>query len=388
MTAKVLSVSPLSLRVLPASGFSRHRICSVRLVVLAVAAVMVFATMTPVRAAETNITAISDLLTFVQNTLVQAAQDFRASGQTAAQTDIQQALTTLDEVIADLADPAVQQAINAKDYNKLIKLLQKTRQVLVKAGVTVDVTDPFGKPKAVIKGIQTAVKGIYSGNQLLRQPLLAEVDPKSPTRFSKSAGFHAPGELVQFQIDMAGCDETPTITVQNATVFNQSVSLSSVSFDNLTGRISMLMGPDEGGANVQVTACGKTKPMLLFNNGSKLAQSLPYGFPQDLQLGTYAITVSGTICTIYYTDTDCSTQMSAMPTMNLGTIQLANIKTFAKLLSQAATSVADGFNEPNAKLDSEFSPALGGSFSWTVSITGSAGGCTCSSTATLTIQQQ
>jgi hypothetical protein len=343
---------------------------------------------TPARAADTNITAISELLTFAQNTLLQAAFDFRATGQTAAHADIDQALATLTQVTANLSDPAVQQAFGDKDFNKLIKLLQKAQQITLKAQVKADQTSPFGKTTAVIKGITLAARTVYSGNLLLGKPLLAEVNPTNPALFSSSAGFHKPGELVEFQIDLSGCDEAPTITVQNATGFNNSVDLNSVSLDPATGRVTLLMGPAEGGASVQVTACGKTVSRLLFNYGSSDAQKLPYGFPQDLTVGTYAITLSGTICTIYYTDTDCYTTTSDLPTIGLGTIPLVNVSAFAKALGQAANSVAAGFNEPNATLGSEFSPVSGGSFSWTVSVTGSAGGCECAATATLTISQQ
>src|ERR1051326_1093299 len=111
---------------------------------------------TPARAADTNITAISELLTFAQNTLLQAAFDFRATGQTAAHADIDQALATLTQVTANLSDPAVQQAFGDKDFNKLIKLLQKAQQITLKAQVKADQTSPFGKTTAVIKGITLA----------------------------------------------------------------------------------------------------------------------------------------------------------------------------------------------------------------------------------------
>jgi len=81
--------------------------------------------------------------------------------------------------------------------------------------------------------------------------------------------------------------------------------------------------------------------MLLYSDGSKLAQSLPFGFPQDLDQGTYAITVAGTICTIFYTDTSCYTETTALPTLSLGTIQLTSFTTLAKRLSQAAHNVAE-----------------------------------------------
>ena len=347
--------------------------------------VVLLASLVPARG-QTSLTDISQMLTDVHSNLVMAAYNFRASGQSAAAADLTQALSTLDTASAALSDPSIQDALG-KQFSKLTKLLQSSRSRIVKAQVAVDNTSPFKKPTAVIKGISVAARGIYSANLMLGQPLLAEVDPKAPTRFSKSAGFHKPGELVQFQIDMAGCDEAPTITVLNATSFNQSVDLSSVALDPTTGKITMVMGPDEGGADVWVTACGKTTTMELFNYGSSAAQSLPYGFPEDLDVGTYAISVSGTYCTIYYTEDSCYTLPGTLGPIDLGTIQLANIKAFAQMLEQTASGVANSLSEPDQAIGSTITSTLPNSFSWTVSVTGSAGGCTCTATATLTVQK-
>jgi hypothetical protein len=329
-----------------------------------------------------------------QNNLIQSAYDFRAVSQSSAHDDINQTLAELNNISTALSDPLAQQTLGS-NLAKLQKLVAKAKQGATKAQLMVDKTSPFGKTVAVIKGVTTASKGSGSGYQLLDsvgslqlgQPLLAEVNPTSPARFSTSAGFHKPGDLVVFQINNDGCGEVPGITVQNASTLNNSVDLSSVSYDQNTGQLSLLMGPDEGGARVSVSGCGHTNTMLLHNDGTPAAQNLPFGFPTNLVTGTYSITGSGTYCVIIVDQNGCSTSSGSVGPLSFGTIQLVSVSKFATALGQVGNAVVSSFAQPGSTFGSSFSPVSGDSFSWTISVTGSLGGCTCTSTATVTVQK-
>lgn len=368
---------------------TRHKqpfISVARCAVLA-AFVIVISAAAPSAQAQANVAAIIALLDDAQQALVQGAYDFRAVGQPAAHADIEQAITDLRNALLDLADPAVQADLGNK-VRRVTTLLNGALQKTIKAEVKVDNASPFGDTVAVISNLKSTASGILTALHLVGKPLIAEINPRSPKQFSTSAGFHKPGDVVEFQLDTGGCADA-TVQVQNGTVFNKSIDVSTVVYDPTTGRVRFVMGQDEGGGRITVSGCGNTKTMLVENYGSSKAQTLPFGFPQNLQLGTYWISAAGSYCIIYTDDQGgCYTTQNSIGPINGGTVKLTSLRPFAKAIVAVGTEVMKTVPNANTTTGGSFASGGADSFTWTISLPFSAGNCSCSDSVTLTVQRQ
>jgi hypothetical protein len=208
----------------------------------------------------------------------------------------------------------------------------------------------------------------------LGKPILVEKN--------SSAGFHSPGQLVTFQVDMSGCSETPTVTVQNP-ISGAVVDMNSVAL-LADGRLTMKMGRAAGGGSVTVTACGKTVRRMLYNYGVPPVPGVPDGM-QYLPAGNYVLTAYGSVVSKYFdSQTGWHTYTSTIPSSNLGSFQLTNLRLFASTIQQvfdyAVASVA------NSDCPQSVSYSLVGSDTFTVSYTVTCSSGTSSASTTVVFQ--
>jgi hypothetical protein len=223
----------------------------------------------------------SDLEQGLQSALEQIAHAVVAFSQGDASTasaELGEASALLDQLATLATDPAVKEEMG-RLASKARRGIRGVRKRVRKAQKAVD-----SQRKRVTKQLK-ALKSAYANGlkaaSTVRAPVFAEEG-------RKTAGFHQPGDLVTFAVysaDGTPCTEIPTVSVQNQG-FPNVVDVNTVQ-TNPDGTVTMTMGEDQGGAYVTVTACGRSSTRLLYNYGPKLAR----GFPSNLPLGSYAMSV-------------------------------------------------------------------------------------------------
>jgi hypothetical protein len=222
-----------------------------------------------------------------------------------ASAELGEASALLDELAALAGNPTAK-AEMGRLANKVRAKIRTVGRRVHKARMAVDSPKRFPQQ---LKSIKTAyAKGLKAASTISAL-VFADVD-------ETAVGFHQPGDLVTFQTHAADgtpCAETPTVVVQPQ-AFPNVVDLSTVATWP-DGTITMTMGGNQGCAFVTVTACGRSSTLLLYNYGPALAR----GFPANLPLGAYALSVR-------------VTGAVHMPETLMGTIEFYNLQDFANEL--------------------------------------------------------
>jgi hypothetical protein len=350
-----------------------------------------FASAVPLRAQPT-IATIQGLFLAAQNNMQMAAIDFQAevtnSGvQTAAIADINDAISNLTVIADDMTNASIQTALGKKyktlekEVSSRIVLANKKLEAALTAVNLVagliettyrpdDLVGPltYTKRKAVIVAFEGAANEILTGGLLLGKPLIAN---KSPS----TAGFYNPGAEASFQIDSAGCDEAPVITVQNGSPFSSPIDTSTVVYDTETGVLKFKMGTDAGGGNVQVSACGQTNSLLVYNYGKAPVAGVPLDFPQSLPTGKYTMTYS-------------ASGAASIPATTVGVYQMASLKAFYDNITKAFNRAINAVSEPGCTQAVSYSPFTDNSFTVSYTVTCTSGGESASETLNFTLTRQ
>lgn len=348
--------SPIAL---VSSDKQRHRLTSVCL------GVALLLTAALARTAQADSADIINQLVEVQNAMLQAAQQHLDGDVASAVGTLDGALAILQSVQTGLEDPAL-----ADELGKKVKAAQRKAKVTQKKVAKAQVIIQDGRKKARLKlnKLRAAAKSAFKAASKLGRPLVAELNPRS-------AGFHKPGKVVQFQLYAVGCNEDPVLEVANAGL-SSAIDLNSVGYDPNTGIISLMMGEEQGGGRVTVTACGQSSTVLLYNYGrNNTTQGLPKGFPANLPNGTYAISyfASGVI---------------SIPETSLGTVEHQDAKAFAEEIVATTRQVVNAVSSiQGCGASVGYSPFNGTSFRATWSITCSVGEVSVSATVVFKIRK-
>jgi hypothetical protein len=304
-----------------------------RLLMLALAALLLDTA--PVRAQT-----VSDIEQGLQSALDQIASGVVALSQgdsAAATAELSEASTVIDHALLLAKDPAIKAELGKK-ASKLRRKVRALRKKVRRAQRAAN------SPKARFRKQIKTLKAAYSSGMKAASSL-------SPLVFAeegnKGAGFHKPGDLVTFRArsaDGTACTDVPTITVQNQG-FPDVVDVNTV-VSNADGTFTITMGSDQGGALVSVTACGRSSTLLLYNYGPKL----PAGFPPNLPLASYAMSVRVT------GDVD-------IPETSLGTITIVNIRDFVDQLTSMLEEAVELYKVPGCSTKIEYSRFNGRAFS-------------------------
>jgi hypothetical protein len=263
---------------------------------------------------------VPDLEQGLQSSLAEIASAVVAVSQgdaTAAAADLGEASALLEELATLAAGPAVKAEMG--------RLANKARAKIRKAGKRVrKARTAVGSPKKPFTQQLKALKAAYADGLNAASTVSTLVVAEEG---GKAAGFHKPGDLVTFRAraaDGTPCTEIPAVTVQHQG-FPNVVDLSTVATWP-DGTITMAMGEDQGVAYVTVTACGRSGMLLLYNYGPKLA----HGFPPNLPLGTYALSVR-------------ITGFVDIPETPVGTLDNIDVREFAEDLISMLEQAADQF---------------------------------------------
>jgi hypothetical protein len=286
---------------------------------------------------------VRSLLQDVQNDMILAAQQVGDGDIAGALVTIDGAAATLDEVNASLADPVLQTELG-RALRRIAGSAGATGRKVAKARSTVE----NGRKTLRVKlnKLRVVAKAAMKTVQKLGAPVVAEID-------ASTAGFHTPGEEVQFQISVT-CGEPPTVTVENMAL-PQAVDLDSVVIDETTGVITLVMGTEEGGGRITVTACGASGTVLVYNYGPEPPKGFPRDFPLNLPAGTYLVTVS-------------ASGVVDIPETPLTTLELDDVMSFYDQLKSALTGALDQMSGLPCSASTRFSPFDGESFTATISL--------------------
>ncbi len=351
-----------------------------------------FAGATSLRSQPTLASVQSEFLN-AQNNLLAAAVDFEtgvtgSGNQTATVAAINTALSNLTVIAEDMTNSSIQAALGNKYKtlerevsNHIVLAVKKTEAALLAVNSVAGLTEnsyrkdnlgplTYTKRKAVIVAIEGAANGVLTGGLLLGKPLIANRSPGS-------AGFYNPGAEASFQIDSAGCDETPVITVQNGSPFSSPIDTSTVVYDTQTGILKFKMGTDSGGGDVLIAACGQTNSLLVYNYGKTPVAGVPLDFPQSLPAGKYVMTYS-------------ASGAASVPTTTVGVYDLtsAGLKAFYDNISKAFDTAINSVSEPGCTQGVTYSPFTDNSFTVSYTVTCTEGGQSASETINFTLTKQ
>jgi hypothetical protein len=298
----------------------------------------------------------------VQNDMIIAAQQVRDGEIAAALGTIDGAAATLDAVAASLADPAAQAELG-RTLRRIANAVRATDRKVAKARGAVE----SGRKQLRVKlsKLRVAAKSAMKTTQKLGAPVVAEIN-------AATAGFHTPGTVVQFQISVP-CAEPPVVTVENMAL-SAAIDLASVVVDDVTSVITLVMGSEEGGGRITVTACGHSGTVLVYNYGPEPPKGFPRDFPLNLPAGTYLVTfsVSGVV---------------DMPETPLTTLQLDDVFAFYDLLKSTLTGALDQMSGLPCSAGTRFSPFDGESFTATISLRCSVAGQSYGVTARVRVER-
>jgi hypothetical protein len=278
---------------------------------------------------------------------------------------LDEALAALEALGGPLADPAVAAGMGVK-LGKLKSGLRKTQKSVAKARKMI------GRGKKIsiqLRKLRIASKAALKAASRVGHPVIAEAN-------ARSAGFHEPGDLVELQIyglDGTPCLETPQIVVQNGPL-SAALDLGSVAVDESSGRVTLMMGEQQGGGSVTVTACGRASTMLLYNYGPK-PPKLPKGFPKNLPLGLYEMSYSAS-----------GPGFSIPPTV-VGTFELVDLRVFYDTLAQSLQQAVAAVSIPGCKQRLRYTSYDGSGFSIRLRLSCSFGGQSASASATFRMER-
>ncbi len=205
-------------------------------------------------------------LVAVQDAARLLLQDQRAE----AVVSLDAAVSFGEDAVDDAADPGT-----VAELGTLAAKAGKKAAAFVKAATKA--RDAMANPNlaelAAVKASMKASKAGYAALGVLRG--FPSAGPAVVELGAKTAGFHEPGDLLEFRIhpgrDAEGqpCLEEPQVAVidpfGNGSVlegYEVVASNADGSFD-----IEVVMGDNGGPARVEVTSCGVTRRWLLFNYG-------------------------------------------------------------------------------------------------------------------------
>lgn len=344
--------------------------------------------------AQPTVASIQSEFLSAQNSLLTAATDFEtgvlgSGSQTATIADIDTASSNLVVISEAMTNASIQTALGKKYKslerqvsNHLVLADKKIEAALEAVNALAGRTETsydkdnvigpvtYSERKAVIVAIEGAANGVLSGGLLLGKPLIAN-------RTSGTAGFYNPGAEASFQIDSAGCDETPVVTVENGSPFGSPIETSTVVYDTETGVLKFKMGTDSGGGSVTVAACGQTNRLLVYNYGKTPVAGVPLDFPQSLPAGKYLMTYS-------------ASGAASIPTTSLGYYNLssAGLKAFYNNISRAFNTAINAVSEPGCSQAVSYSPFSDNSFTISYTVTCTSGGQSASETIEFTLTKQ
>lgn len=210
--------------------------------------------------------AIDEALLDVQ----EAARLLLNNDRVGAKEALDDALADADAAVAAAADEGTQEELGPL-ATKVVKKVGVLRKAVLKARDTMN--DPNAPDLKAVKTAARAAKAAFgaaagfSGIPVVgATPVLVD---------GRSAGFHDPGDFVQIRIlrglDEFGdpCEETPEFVVVDPFGNGSVVAGTPVSVTNPDGSITVTvqMGASGGPARLEVTACGRTRSMPLFNYG-------------------------------------------------------------------------------------------------------------------------
>lgn len=327
-----------------------------------------------------------------ENDLQMAAVDFQeavtnSGNQSLAINDINGALTNLANITNDVTSTNIAAALGKKYKTAKTQIINRVSIAIKKANTALadisalsgkvetiyrpeDVIGPvtYSKRKAVIQAISATELEVLSGGLPLGKPLISNKN-------SGSSGFYNPGAEAAFQIDSAGCDEAPTITVENGSPFGSPIDTSSVFYDTDTGVLKFKMGTDAGGGRVSVSACGQTNTLLVYNYGKTPVAGVPLAFPQSLPTGKYLMTYS-------------ASGDAPIATTSLGYFYLTNLRSFYNTITRAFSYAVNQVSQPGCSQSVGYSPYTDDAFSVTYSVTCTSGNATASEALTFTLTKQ
>jgi len=342
--------------------------------------------------AQPTIASIQGLFLDAQNNLQSAAVDFQTAVtgtgvQTATIADLNEAISNLTVIAQDMTNSSIQEALGKKYKtverevsNSIVVADKRLEKALLAVNSVAGLTETSYRPdnlvgpitytqrKAVIVAFEGAANEILSGGLLLGKPLLWNKNPGT-------AGFYNPGAEAVFQIDSAGCDEAPVITVQNASPFSSPIDTSTVVYDTQTGVLKFKMGTDAGGGDVLVTACGQTESLEVYNYGKAPVAGVPLDFPQSLPVGRYLMTYS-------------ASGAANIPTTTLGVFPMTSLKAFYNNITKAFTAAINAVSEPGCTQSVEYSPYTDNSFTITYTVTCAANGQSAGETIIFTMTKE
>ena len=305
---------------------------------------------------------LRSLVQDVQNDMIVAAQQVGDGDIAGALVTIDSAAATLDAVSAGLADPAVRAELG-RTLRRVVGGVGATDKKVGKARATVE----SGRKSLRVKlsKLRVAAKSAMKTALKLGAPVVAEIN-------AATAGFHGPGDQVQFQISVT-CAEPPVVTVENMAL-SQAIDLLSVVIDEATGIITLVMGSEEGGGSISVSACGESGTVLVYNYGPEPPAGFPRDFPLNLPPGTYLVSVS-------------ASGIVDIPETPLTTLQLDDVLSFYQELKSALTGALDQMSGLPCSASTRFSPWDGESFTATLSLRCSVAGQSYGVTARVRVEQ-
>jgi hypothetical protein len=281
----------------------------------------------------------------VQRAAVEAAVHVYGVQTAAATAALDQALATL-EAGGGSVDARSARAIGVK-LGALRSGLRKTRGKILGARRMIA---KRGKISTKLRKLRLVSRAAYSAGYRVGPPVVAELD-------TSDGGFHDPGEVVELQAydaDGNPCLEVPQVVVEN-TPPTQAIDLGSVVADG-SGRVTLVMGQQQGSGSVAVTACGRSTTVLLYNYGPPPPPGLPRGFPTNLPPGLYQLSFSARGTGI------------SIPTTVFGTIELEDLGTFAASINDAFQQVAVSIVIPGCSEHVKYTSYDGEGFSISVKI--------------------
>jgi hypothetical protein len=314
---------------------------------------------------------IQELYLQALNSMQQAAVDFQTSvmttgDQTNAIADLNLALSYLSSVSTDITNSSVESALGKK-YKTVVKEVDsalKTANATINKALTA-VTGAQGKVEPAIETNHVASPITYAQ----RKAILAEIEagagsivsaesplgkPSIANKTAGSSGFYSPGAEAAFEIGaLSGCDETPTVTVVTGLGFGYAVDTNTVDFDTANGTLKFKMGTEAGGASIEVSACGETNTILVYNFGETPVPGVPIGFPTDIPAGTYEMEFSAT--------GPFPIPLTKIPIP----IKFTSLGAFYEKISAAFNAAIENTGPSQCSISLSYSPYVDGTFSFT-----------------------
>jgi hypothetical protein len=214
----------------------------------------------------------------VRNAVIEASLDTYRGQSDEALVSLDQALLTLGQVRDALTDPALRKALSRKLKTAEGKAGKARRSVAGGQRITVQ-----------LKKLRVAASAVRKATLAAGHPAVDEID-------TLSAGFYYPATWFSCS-STRPTDRSASNPRRRRGERQRRIGRRFEFGGRRPGERCGLDddGPRSGLARVTITACGQTTTVLLFNYGPEAPKGLPKGFPINVPLGTYEVTVSGEI---------------------------------------------------------------------------------------------